>query len=332
MKKSIVITTINSKSEGISKLEKQNKWNIILVGDKKSKDIKSNSNCTFLSINKQLNLGFKYSKICPYNSYSRKNIGYLYAVNEGSEIIFDTDDDNIPNEKFGKNIGEMVEGLFVNRKGWFNIYKMFTKKNIWPRGFPLEEIKNSVINKNDMIIRKKNCPVQQYLVNENPDVDAIYRMTNKLPVNFLENKSFILDKFLWSPFNSQSTVWSQKMYSLMYLPSYCSFRMTDIWRSFIAQRIMWENDWYIAFHSPCMFQKRNSHNLFHDFRDEIPGYINNSYLVKTLENINLNAGSYHIQDNLIKCYNALIKIKLIDEKELILLDSWLGDLNKAKST
>ncbi|ETN70754.1 hypothetical protein NECAME_14556 [Necator americanus] len=32
----------------------------------------------------------------PYNSYARKNIGYLYAISNGAEWIYDTDDDNKP--------------------------------------------------------------------------------------------------------------------------------------------------------------------------------------------------------------------------------------------
>ena len=74
----------------------------------------------------------------------------------------------------------------------------------------------------------------------------------------------------------------------MYLPAYCSFRMTDIWRSFIAQRIAWENDWYVLFHGPVMHQVRNAHNLLKDFEDEIAGYLNNARICHELESLDLN--------------------------------------------
>lgn len=32
----------------------------------------------------------------PYKSYTRKMIGYLYAISQGAEWIYDTDDDNRP--------------------------------------------------------------------------------------------------------------------------------------------------------------------------------------------------------------------------------------------
>ena len=46
--------------------------------------------------------------------------------------------------------------------------------------------------------------------------------------------------------------------------------MTDIWRSFVAQRIAWANGWAILFHEPTVWQDRNEHNLMRDFRDESP--------------------------------------------------------------
>ena len=80
----------------------------------------------------------------------------------------------------------------------------------------------------------------------------------------------------------------------MYLPSYCSFRMTDIWRSFVAQRIAWECDWPILFHSSNVRQERNEHNLMSDFRDEVSGYLNNLNIMDSLMNLNLKKGIKNI--------------------------------------
>ena len=84
----------------------------------------------------------------------------------------------------------------------------------------------------------------------------------------------------------------------MYLPSYCSFRMTDIWRSYVAQRIAWECGWSVLYHEPTVWQERNEHNLMKDFEDEIPGYTNNLNICKTLQALHLKPGdriSYEIQ-------------------------------------
>src|SRR5205807_7157091 len=128
-----------------------------------------------------------------------------------------------------------------------------------------------------------NCPIQQGLSDENPDVDAIYRMANPLPVLFDKANSVSLGKNSWCPFNSQNTTWFKEAFPLLYLPSYCSFRMTDIWRSFVAQRIAWTCGWSILFHQSTVRQDRNDHNLMTDFKDEISGYSNNALICKSLQ-------------------------------------------------
>ena len=120
-----------------------------------------------------------------------------------------------------------------------------------------------------------HSPIQQGLANQNPDVDAIYRLVLPLPLDFVEAAPVALGKGAWCPFNSQNTTWWSEAFPLLYLPFHCSFRMTDIWRSFVAQRIAWENGWSILFHNATVFQERNEHSLIRDFEEEIPGYLNN---------------------------------------------------------
>ena len=117
----------------------------------------------------------------------------------------------------------------------------------------------------------------------------------------------------------------------MYLPAYCSFRMTDIWRSFVAQRIAQENDWPVLFGGATMRQERNVHNLMRDFEDEVPGYLNNKKIVDELAAVNLKAGSANITDNLRICYEKLVDISVIGRDELPLLDAWLADLKTCQS-
>ena len=42
------------------------------------------------------NLALNFVRKLPYKSYTRKMIGYLYAISHGAEWIYDTDDDNRP--------------------------------------------------------------------------------------------------------------------------------------------------------------------------------------------------------------------------------------------
>ena len=160
----------------------------------------------------------------------------------------------------------------------------------------------------------------------NPDVDAVYRLVMTLPQSFAEKAPIALGKGSWSPFNSQNTTWFKDAFPLLYIPSYCSFRMCDIWRSFVALRICWANDWPVLFHEATVYQDRNEHDLLRDFGDEVEGYLNNALICEELAKLELKAGRDKLGENLRKCYGRLIDMGLIDEKERPLLDCWLLDL------
>lgn len=326
---SLVITSIADQNNAVLKqyaIEAAMK-NVpfIVIGDTKSPAEFLIEGCDFYSIDRQLNLPFDLAKIIPKKHYARKNLGYLVAIAKGTESIIETDDDNLPIEGFWDQRNRKQAAKLAENTGWTNVYKYFTDANIWPRGFALEEILKPlpILSKASQI----SSPIQQGLADENPDIDAIYRLTLPLPITFNKAESIALGKNAICPFNSQNTTWFKEAFPLMYLPSHCSFRMTDIWRSFVAQRISWECNWSTLFHSSTVRQERNEHNLMHDFRDEISGYLNNSKIYECLKNLKLAPGEKNISGNLLLCYKALIDLDLIGKEELPLLEAWLSDLS-----
>jgi hypothetical protein len=86
----------------------------------------------------------------------------------------------------------------------------------------------------------------------------------------------------------------------------------------------------VVFHAPEVIQERNPHNLMKDFVDEIPGYTRNKELVSILEDLSLNGGIDSSGDNMLRCYEALVKAGFFPEKELELVRAWLTDLQKSK--
>jgi len=293
----------------------------MVVGDSKSpKDFKLQG-CRFISIEEQWALPFKLAKLLPEKHYGRKNLGYLLAKNKS--VIIETDDDNFPREEFWNKNLDFTEARTSNKQGWMNAYKYFSGENIWPRGFPLEELQNGSDHLEET--QQKKIPgavIIQGLADENPDVDAVYRMTMKLPFRFEKNDPLMLGKGTWCPFNSQNTVWKKEAFPLMYLPSYCSFRMTDIWRSFIAQRIAWTCDWNILFHSADVWQERNDHSLIKDFEDEVPGYLNNVKMCRMLEDLDLKNDAEHLCENLIRCYRLMVDNGWVKKEERELVEAW----------
>jgi len=147
-----------------------------------------------------------------------------------------------------------------------------------------------------------------------------------LPQRFRRERAVAIGPGAWCPFNSQNTAWWPDAFPLLYLPAFCSFRMTDIWRSLVAQRIAAENGWWILFHDATVWQERNEHNLMRDFADEVPGYLHNRQIASRLQALPIRPGREHLGTSLRNCYTALIDLGVVGREELALVDAWLADL------
>jgi hypothetical protein len=324
----IVVTSVFQPSPALLEIAKGAAaagYRLIVIGDANSPPDFSLSPCDYYDLDRQKKSDLRFAQICPTRHYARKNIGYLLALRSGAPLILETDDDNFPQPEFWRTRQVQRRVPVLRSAGWVNVYRYFTEANIWPRGLPLDAIHKPVPSVSSAI-EEVTCPVQQGLADGNPDVDAIYRITLPLPQTFRPDISVALGAGSWCPFNSQNTAWWPAAYPLLYLPAHCSFRMTDIWRSFVAQRIAWANDWHLSFESPDVTQERNPHNLLRDFEDEIPGYLHNRLICETLAQLELKPGAPHLPDNLRISYEALVRGGWLPEPELELLEAWLQDL------
>ena len=333
-KKILVITSINKPNQAIKNFEKlckKNNTDFIFVADKKTPKFKYGDDLKFLSLKDQKSLSFKICKKIPINSYSRKNIGYLYSILRGAKKIYETDDDNYPKKNFFSQSIENLKHYRIKENGFINIYKYFLNKkiDIWPRGLPLSKIKTSKKLFIELKKQSEKFSIIQRLCDENPDVDAIYRLINeKIDIKFDKNKSFYANNKSYIPFNSQNTIWHQEAFPLMYLPTYCTMRATDIWRSYIATHIMNKLNMKILFTSSTVYQKRNIHNLYNDFKLEIPVYRDVENLIKELNTVKIYKTKDYMLINLFNCYKKLIDKKFFDKKELTLIKLWCDDMSK----
>ena len=157
-----------------------------------------------------------------------------------------------------------------------------------------------------------------------PDVDAIYRLIYKDELLFEKKSPVILEKGSWCSFNSQNTLFLKSFFPALYLPCHVSFRMTDIWRSFVAQAVLWSEGKKLCFGPATVKQIRNQHDLMHDFKDEIDGYLGNkeicSILEKEAEKWTL---SSTIADKIQSAWQTLYQHKFIEERELTILSHWM---------
>lgn len=325
----VVITSIYQPTEAVITIADKNHedtFDFIVAADQKSPINYDVENCIYYTVDQQRDGQFKLGSLCPTGHYARKNLGYLLAIARGCKFLIETDDDNIPMPSFWRAPKQLTQSPALASKGWVNVYRYFTEALIWPRGLPLNEVNQPITPIEGLSHALVNCPIQQGLADGDPDVDAIYRLILPLPHSFAGDRHIALGNGSWCPFNSQNTIWFPEAYPLLYLPAFCSFRMTDIWRSFIAQRIAWENNWSVLFTSPTVYQKRNEHDLMRDFSDEVPGYLHNGAICQSLQKLSLSPGLKNIPDNMLRCYKQLIDLHMIDSQELDLLQAWLNDL------
>jgi hypothetical protein len=335
------ITTIQEPTHSVVRLVQrvgENGGVLIVAGDKRgpahylSPDFAEGCHIIFLSLDNQQAGDFQLGRKLPVEHYSRKNMAYLHAIALGVDVLYETDDDNAPLDDWQVRSEEVSKPRRVSasRGRWVNAYRYFTDELIWPRGFPLPEI-HSRPPKVTMIDSVRS-PIQHALANGSPDVDAVWRLVLERQFEFSNAPSVVLEPGNWCPFNTQSTWWWPIAYPLLYLPSYCPFRMCDIWKSFIAQRCLWELGYGIAFHAPEVFQDRNQHDLDRDFADEVPGYLRNKEIANVLSGLQLGSGTAHIGDNLHRCYEGLTATGILPSAELELVELWLENVRLAITT
>ncbi|RDV03145.1 DUF288 domain-containing protein [Undibacter mobilis] len=300
---------------------------LVVVGDEKSPPVYDLAGSLFLSVADQQQAGFALGSLAPVKSYARKAIGYLSSIRAGHRIIVETDDDNAPIEGFWTPRSKSVEARYVSDSGWTNIYAYFSEQNIWPRGYPLDRIKTAPPAYEGLPLKLADAPIQQGLADGDPDVDAVYRLVLPLPQHFRHDRAVLAGASSWCPFNSQNTTWFYEAFPLLYLPFTCSMRMTDIYRGYVAQRVAWANGWPMLFHAPTVFQDRNVHDFMQDFRQEIDGYLNYHAIQKAFDELPLKGGLDNIFDDMKACYTTFIRLGLLTEAELPLLNAWIDDLS-----
>jgi hypothetical protein len=323
--RSVVVTSILPPTRAVSRFVEILGWPVIVVGDQGSPADWSHAGCLYLSPRDQKACTFRITKYLPWNHYSRKMIGYLYALGRGARVILDSDDDNILYQGWQAPEFKGRFRVATGKLGFINIYKLFTDQHIWPRGFPLRLVTDpgSEIAEAATVAREVQVGIWQGLVDGEPDVDAIYRLTVNQPITFRQDEAIVLSHGTICTFNSQNTLFSAPVFPLLYLPGFVSFRFTDILRSLVAQPIMWLRGIHVGFSSATACQERNSHDLLKDFESEIPCYLHAEEVVERVQ-AGIRSG-YSIQENLYQAYEKLLQGGIVVDKEMDLLGAWIRD-------
>jgi len=312
----VVVTTINKPwllldyAKNFMKFGHEKNVGIICVEDKKTpKDSKSildeiqgvGIEAIYMSIEFQEKWLKKFPyflNVIPYNTDNRRNIGFLLALEKGADIIISIDDDNYVrmDEDFYEShsiVGENRTLLEIDSENrWFNICSMMEtepKRTIFPRGYPY--FRRVVDNKLESRYTEAFIAVNAGLWLEDPDVDSISRLNEKIRTTKIISENIMLARYTFSPINTQNTaLYRDVIYSYYYILMNESIkglkldRFGDIWSGLFCKHIVDAMDHRASFGTPVAVHKRNKHNLLKDLEQEIMGITINEDITQLLEN------------------------------------------------
>jgi len=271
MNNAIVTTTIQKPTEATLKFCELNDWDLIVVGDMKTpEDEYRKINCQYITPEAQEVLNKELSDAIGWNTIQRRNLGFLFAYNEGYEVIASVDDDNIPKANWGENLyinKDLEVTTYDTLLDVFDLLSVTERNDLWHRGFPIQLLKekNNVI---DIGKKKRKVLIQADLWDGDPDIDAICRLSKMPMVEYKITEPYCSTKI--SPFNSQNTFFHRSV-----IPYYMVIphvgRMDDIWGGYLLQQKFKDS---LIYNCSTVFQDRNEQDLIKNLEWEIIGYRN----------------------------------------------------------
>jgi hypothetical protein len=261
------------------------------------------------------------SKIIPYRTDNRRNVGFLIAAEKNAQTIVTIDDDNyVTNEDYYKYhdiVGKTVTLQTVSSSnGWFNPCTLLETNHgalIYPRGYPFFKRYNE---KYSYKLTTGNVVLNMGLWINDPDVDAVTHLANPTKIIRMKEKidHIMLAPNTYSPINTQNTAFHRKILPCYYyilmganIKGLKIDRYGDIWSGLFAKKVIDKMDDRITIGKPLTNHKRNTHNYLKDLKHELWGMILTEKLVEWLEQLQLESNNYF--DAYLEIAQALQKFK-----------------------
>ena len=340
-----VATTIFDPSPAVLQMLAAPTWCVVVVGDQKTNDSAwegyNDERLIFLSYTEQVTeLTYAILTSTPANHFARKNIGYLFAIQHGAQMIYDFDDDNVL-----KTAPEaLTEIVNHDRDTWplcqhhlFNPYPAFEAQHaitgvpqlVWPRGLPLEFVHDNATWDVPLMRSSATTPkiaVYQSLADIDPDVDAVYRMTRPLPIRFTKTDQVLMvPAGSFAPWNAQATLFLPAAFWGLVMPVSVTGRVADIWRSYMTTRLLWLAGFRVAFVSPLVDQYRNPHEYHADLLAERDLYERSDDFIRTLIEMDMSRVS-SLSDAYLRMVQLLVQKRFLEQTDYAVAKAWVEDL------
>jgi len=256
---------------------------------------------TFLDSKWQEEWARRHPKIAerlPWNNETRRNIGYLQALESGCERLISIDDDNWPTEDDFVG-GHMLTGrkwhgtVIEEASGFHNVCESLDfvpSRAVFPRGYPFKLRGVSNAPKESVATENAVVGVTAGLWLNEPDIDATTWLNGKVKgVGYHGPDAFVLGQSTWSPINTQNTsVIRDLIPAFLCIPMGWDVpggkiqRYGDIWGGYFLQAVLGGTPYHVAFGRPLVDHRRNPHDYVDDLRQEFWGTILTDWLLALL--------------------------------------------------
>lgn len=219
-----------------------------------------------------------------WNKIARRNVALLRAIEHTPDYILTIDDDTIPPGDYFQRwyrvltnpVKRVAAPLETADHHWHNYLRTGDAGiEMYPRGFPIpfRGRSTTAVRIADAPIQPEEIGVFQGISLGDPDIDAQTRIVypKPMPLKAIGEANYAL-KDVWSPYNTQNTVYAKKLFPLAFTWPHCG-RHEDIYASFAWQRFLFNNGMYAHVGDAVNVQDRGVRNLLRDLEQEVEGYL-----------------------------------------------------------
>ncbi|KAK4412953.1 putative glycosyltransferase STELLO2 [Sesamum alatum] len=306
----IVVSVADYPSDSLKKLTKIKGWQVLAIGNSKTPKDWTLKGAIYLSLDMQAQLGFRVVDYLPYDSFVRKTVGYLFAIQHGAQKIFDVDDrgDVIDND-IGKHfdvelIGEGARQEVILQyshenpnRTVVNPYIHFGQRSVWPRGLPLEKV--------------GDIGHEEFYT----EVFGGKQFDDRAPKVALPQGTMV-------PVNSFNTIFHSSAFWGLMLPVSVSSMASDVLRGYWAQRLLWEVGGYVVVYPPTVH--RYDRVEAYPFSEEKDLHVNVGRLINFL--VGWRSNKHRLFEKILELSYVMAEEGFWTEKDVQFTAAWLQDL------
>ncbi|KAL5137642.1 putative glycosyltransferase STELLO1 [Glycine soja] len=337
----IVVSVSGYPSDALRRLVKMKGWQVVAVGGSNTPSDWTLKGAIFLSLEEQVNLGFRVVDYLPYDSFVRKSVGYLFAIQHGAKKIFDADDrGEVIDGDLGKHFDVELVGEAARQEVLLqyshdnpnrtvvNPYVHFGQRSVWPRGLPLENVGEIGHEEFYTQVFGGKQFIQQGISNGLPDVDSVFYFTRKsgleaFDIQFDEHAPKVaLPQGMMVPVNSFNTMYHSPAFWALMLPVSVSTMASDVLRGYWGQRLLWEVGGYVVVYPPTVH--RYDRIEAYPFSEEKDLHVNVGRLINYL--ISWRSDKHRLFEKILDLSFAMAEEGFWTEKDVKLTAAWLQDL------